>query len=139
MESAATRLFVELKRAAELYLRTPVTSAVVSVPVYYQSFQREALKCALKASGLSVARMTQEPSAILTLYALNTISTPQERNVALIDFGAGSLQVAIASIDDGIVELMSVAGNPETGGDLIDLRLLDSLLSDFKRHYGFGK
>ncbi|KAF9516012.1 hypothetical protein BS47DRAFT_1327727 [Hydnum rufescens UP504] len=137
LESAATRLFSELKRTAELHLRTPITSAVVAVPVYYHSLQREALKSAIKASGLSVLRMTQEPSAILTSYALNTISSTQERNVALIDFGAGSLQVAIASIDDGIVELMSVAGNPETGGDLIDLRLLDSRLSDFKRLHGF--
>ncbi|KAF8336523.1 Hsp70 protein-domain-containing protein [Cantharellus anzutake] len=137
LEEAATRLFAEFKRSAELYLRKPVSNAVVTIPVYYRTAQREALKRAVKAANLNILRLPYEASAILTAYAFQHRAAGQDDyNVALVDFGAGSLQVAIANIWEGIAEFKSVKGNPEIGGDMIDLRLLDMLLGDIHRKLG---
>jgi molecular chaperone DnaK (HSP70) len=83
--------------------------------------------------------MTHEPSAILTAYALSRGASPDRVNVAVVDFGAGSLQVTIACVEDGVVDQKSILGTPEVGGDIIDLRLLDHLIQKFRRSYGIGK
>lgn len=83
--------------------------------------------------------MTHEPSAILTAYAFQKGASYEPSNVAVVDFGAGSLQVAIARIEDGVIDTKSVLGTPELGGDIIDLRLLDHLIHKFHRSYGIGE
>lgn len=82
--------------------------------------------------------MTHEPSAILTAYTLGKGSFTEPVNVAVVDFGAGSLQITVASIEEGVVDTKSVQGTPEIGGDIIDLRLLDHLIGKFHRLYGTG-
>ncbi|KAF8311799.1 Hsp70 protein-domain-containing protein [Cantharellus anzutake] len=120
LEEAATRLFAEFKRSAELYLRKPVSNAVVTIPVYYRTAQREALKRAVKAANLNILRLPYEASAILTAYAFQHRAAGQDDyNVTLVDFGAGSLQATL-----------------KLGGDMIDLRLLDMLLGDIHRKLG---
>lgn len=111
---------------------------MVATPAYYRTPQREALKKAAQAAGLQVLRMVHEPSAVLTAYALRKGALPEAVNVAVVDFGAGSLQVTIACIEDGVVDTKSVLGTPELGGDIIDLRLLDHLIHKFHRSYGIG-
>jgi molecular chaperone DnaK (HSP70) len=138
MENAASRLFSEFKRAAELHLRSPVKGAVVATPVYFGTPQRDALRRAAEAAGLQVIRMTHEPSAILSAYALGKGSITEAVNVAVVDFGAGSLQVTVATIEEGVVDTKSVLGTPEVGGDIIDLRLLDFLITKFNRTCGIG-
>ena len=138
MENAASRLFAEFKRAAELHLRIPVKGAVVATPVYFGTPQRDALRRAAEAAGLRVIRMTHEPSAILSAYALGKGSMQEAVNVAVVDFGAGSLQVTVATIEEGVVDTKSVLGTPEVGGDIIDLRLLDHLITKFNRACGIG-
>lgn len=87
-----------------------------------------------------MTRMTHEPSAVLTAYALSRggASAPPA-NAVVIDFGAGSLQVTVASIEDGVVDTKSVYGTPSVGGDIIDLRLLDHLMTKFTRSSGIGQ
>lgn len=138
MESTASRLFSEFKRTAELHLRSPVKGAVVATPVYFGTPQRDALRRAAESAGLRVIRMTHEPSAILSAYALGKGSIPEAVNVAVVDFGAGSLQVTVATIEEGVVDTKSVLGTPEVGGDIIDLRLLDHLIGKFNRTCGIG-
>jgi len=138
MENVASCLFSKFKQAAELHLRSPVGRAVVATPVYFGTPQRDALRRAAEAAGLRVIRMTHEPTAILSAYALSKGSIPEAVNVAVVDFGAGSLQVTVATIEEGVVVTKSVLGTPEVGGDIIDLRLLDFLITKFNRTCGIG-
>lgn len=110
----------------------------MAAPVYFGTPQRDALRRAAEAAGLQVIRMTHEPSAILTAYALSRGSFAEPAHVAVVDFGAGSLQVTVATIEEGVVDTKSVFGTPEVGGDIIDLRLLDHLMSKFQRISGIG-
>ncbi len=117
-----------------------MSNAVITIPVHYRTAQREALKRAVTAAGLSIVRLPYEASAILTAYAFENRAIRQDDyNVVLVDFGAGSLQVAIANVWEGIAEFKCVKGNPEIGGDMIDLRLLDTLLGDIHRTHGKGE
>lgn len=85
-------------------------------------------------------RLTHEPSAILTAYALERgPSAEPSTNMAVVDFGAGSLQVTVATVEEGVVETRSVLGSSEIGGDIIDLRLLANLIDKFQRQTGVGK
>lgn len=74
----------------------------------------------------------------MTAYALSRGSFVEPAHVAVVDFGAGSLQVTIATIEEGVVDTKSVYGTPEVGGDIIDLRLLDHLMAKFQRISGIG-
>ncbi|KAF8323828.1 HSP70-domain-containing protein [Clavulina sp. PMI_390] len=133
MENAASRLFSEFKRAAELHLRTPVRGAVITSPVYFGASQRDALRRAAENAGLQVPRIIHESSAILAMYALHRDQDAEPANVAVVDFGAGSIQVTIAAIAEGVIETRSVYGSPDVGGDSIDLRLLDYVISKVHR------
>lgn len=115
---------------------------MIAVPVYFGTAQREALKRAAEAAGLKCIRLTHEPCAILTAYALDRAPSEPEAssttNVAVVDFGAGSLQVTVATMEEGVVETRSVVGSSELGGDIIDLRLLANLIEKFQRQTGIG-
>lgn len=139
MEDAAARLITELKRNAERHLRVPVNDAVLTIPTWFNTAQREALKRAFISSGVLVHRVVHEPSAILLAYAYGHPTPPAtEHNVVVVDLGAGSLQVAVGCLEEGFVDMKAVAGDPETGGDFFELRLLDLLVGEFHRQHGIG-
>lgn len=143
---------MDLKRTAELYLRSPVKDAVVSIPTWFNCSQREAMKLAVRSAGLNLLRLIHEPSATLLSYSHslrhpNGLSSARKRDstrssrprtIVSIDLGAGSLDVAVARMEDGVVEVLGVTGSPDTGGDFFDFRILDHFLGEFRRKHNIG-
>ena len=123
----------KLKADAEAYLGQPVTEAVITVPAYFSDAQRQATKDAGKIAGLEVKRIINEPTAAALAYGLDK---ENEQKIMVYDLGGGTFDVSILEIGDGIVEVLATAGDTRLGGDDFDQRIMDFLVSEFKRAEG---
>ncbi|MGD0578576.1 MAG: molecular chaperone DnaK [Bryobacteraceae bacterium] len=126
-------ILTKLKEAAEAYLGEKVTRAVITVPAYFNDAQRQATKDAGQVAGLEVMRIINEPTAAALAYGLDK---KKEERIAVYDFGGGTFDISILEVGDGVVEVKSTNGDTHLGGDNIDQRLVDWLISEFKKETG---
>jgi molecular chaperone DnaK len=123
----------KLKEAAEAYLGEKVTKAVITVPAYFNDAQRQATKDAGQVAGLEVMRIINEPTAAALAYGLDK---KKDQTIAVYDFGGGTFDISILEVGDGVVEVKSTNGDTHLGGDNIDSRLTDWIISEFKKEHG---
>lgn len=133
-EEISSMVLTKMKETAEAYLGKTVSNAVVTVPAYFNDSQRQATKDAGTISGLNVLRIINEPTAAAIAYGLDK-KTAGERNVLIFDLGGGTFDVSILSIDDGIFEVKSTAGDTHLGGEDFDNRLVNHFAQEFKRKH----
>jgi molecular chaperone DnaK len=126
-------ILTKLKEAAEAYLGEKVTKAVITVPAYFNDAQRQATKDAGKIAGLEVMRIINEPTAAALAYGLDR---KKDETIAVYDFGGGTFDISILEVGDGVVEVKSTNGDTHLGGDNIDHRIIDWLITEFKRDQG---
>ena len=126
-------ILTKLKEAAEAYLGEKVTAAVITVPAYFNDAQRQATKDAGQIAGLEVKRIINEPTAAALAYGLDK---KKDETIAVFDFGGGTFDISILEVGDGVVEVKSTNGDTHLGGDNIDLRLIDWIVTDFKKENG---
>src|ERR1700687_582424 len=123
----------KLKKAAEDYLGTSVTEAVITVPAYFNDAQRQATKDAGKIAGLDVKRIVNEPTAAALAYGLDK---KKDETIAVYDFGGGTFDISILEVGEGVIEVKSTNGDTHLGGDNIDQRVIDWILAEFKKDQG---
>ncbi|GAB4359915.1 MAG: molecular chaperone DnaK [Bryobacter sp.] len=123
----------KLKEAAEAYLGEKVTEAVITVPAYFNDAQRQATKDAGQIAGLEVKRIINEPTAAALAYGLDK---KKDETIAVYDFGGGTFDISILEVGDGVVEVKSTNGDTHLGGDNIDERIVEWLISEFKNENG---
>lgn len=123
----------KLKADAESYLGETVTEAVITVPAYFSDAQRQATKDAGKIAGLDVKRIINEPTAAALAYGLDN---EKEQKIMVYDLGGGTFDVSIIEIGDGVVEVLATNGDTRLGGDDFDNRVIDFLVSEFKKAEG---
>ncbi len=123
----------KLKKAAEDYLGTSVTEAVITVPAYFNDAQRQATKDAGKIAGLDVKRIVNEPTAAALAYGLDK---KKDETIAVYDFGGGTFDISILEVGDGVIEVKSTNGDTHLGGDNLDQRIVDWLIAEFKADTG---
>ncbi|MDE1162106.1 MAG: molecular chaperone DnaK [Acidobacteriaceae bacterium] len=123
----------KLKKAAEDYLGTSVTEAVITVPAYFNDAQRQATKDAGKIAGLDVKRIVNEPTAAALAYGLDK---KKDETIVVYDFGGGTFDVSILEVGDGVIEVKSTNGDTHLGGDNLDQRIVEWLISEFKNESG---
>ena len=123
----------DLKKTAEDYLGETVTSAVITVPAYFNDAQRQATKDAGKIAGLQVERIINEPTAAALAYGLEK---KKNEKVAVFDFGGGTFDVSILDIGDNVFEVLSTNGDTHLGGDDLDAVLINFLADEFKKTEG---
>src|SRR5688572_21679744 len=123
----------KLKQAAEDYLGQPVTKAVITVPAYFNDAQRQATKDAGQIAGLEVMRIVNEPTAAALAYGLDK---KKDETIAVYDFGGGTFDISILEVSEGLVEVKSTNGDTHLGGDNLDQRVIDWIISEFKKQEG---
>jgi len=123
----------KLKEAAEAHLGEPVEAAVITVPAYFNDAQRQATKDAGQIAGLKVERIVNEPTAAALAYGLEKKA---DETIAVFDFGGGTFDISILEVGDGVVEVKATNGNTHLGGDDLDQRVIDWIVSEFKRDQG---
>jgi molecular chaperone DnaK len=126
-------ILTKLKEAAEAYLGEKVLQAVITVPAYFNDAQRQATKDAGKIAGLDVMRIINEPTAAALAYGLDK---KKNETIAVYDFGGGTFDISILEVGDGVVEVKSTNGDTHLGGDNIDQRIIDWIVSEFKKENG---
>jgi molecular chaperone DnaK len=127
------RVLKKLKRAAEEYLGEPVAEAVITVPAYFNDSQRQATKDAGRIAGLEVKRIINEPTAAALA---NGLDKTKEQLIAVFDMGGGTFDISILEVGDKVVEVVSTNGDTHLGGDDIDNRLMEWLVTEFKKDTG---
>jgi len=120
----------KLKQAAEEYLGQPVTKAVITVPAYFNDAQRQATKDAGQIAGLEVMRIVNEPTAAALAYGLDK---KKDETIAVYDFGGGTFDISILEVGEGVVEVKATNGDTHLGGDNLDQRIIDWIISEFKK------
>ncbi|MHB1020927.1 MAG: molecular chaperone DnaK [Acidobacteriaceae bacterium] len=123
----------KLKKAAEDYLGTSVTEAVITVPAYFNDAQRQATKDAGKIAGLDVKRIVNEPTAAALAYGLDK---KKDETIAVYDFGGGTFDISILEVGEGVIEVKSTNGDTHLGGDNLDQRIVEWLIDEFKKDEG---
>src|SRR5919198_1456316 len=123
----------KLKKAAEDYLGEKVTEAVITVPAYFNDSQRQATKDAGRIAGLDVKRIINEPTAAALAYGLDK---KKDETIAVYDFGGGTFDISILEVGDNVVEVKATNGDTHLGGDNFDQRIIDWLVSEFRREQG---
>src|SRR5947209_4320546 len=126
-------ILTKLKEAAESYLGEKVTQAVITVPAYFNDAQRQSTKDAGKIAGLEVLRIINEPTAAALAYGLDKKTN---ETIAVYDFGGGTFDISILEVGEGVVEVKSTNGDTHLGGDNIDQRIIDWIVSEFKKENG---
>ncbi len=132
-QEISAMILQKLKADAEGYLGEKVTEAVITVPAYFNDAQRQATKDAGKIAGLDVKRIINEPTAAALAYGLDN---EKEQKIMVYDLGGGTFDVSIIEIGDGVIEVLSTAGNNRLGGDDFDQKITDYMISEFKRMEG---
>ncbi|MBQ6602743.1 MAG: molecular chaperone DnaK [Eubacterium sp.] len=132
-QEISAMILQKLKSDAENYLGEKVTEAVITVPAYFNDAQRQATKDAGKIAGLDVKRIINEPTAAALAYGLDNES---EQKIMVYDLGGGTFDVSIIEIGDGVIEVLATSGNNRLGGDDFDQKVVDYLISEFKRTEG---
>ena len=135
-EEISSMVLTKMKETAEAYLGKSVKDAVVTVPAYFNDAQRQATKDAGVIAGLNVLRIVNEPTAAAIAYGLDRKNANgKETNVLIFDLGGGTFDVSILSIEDGIFEVKSTAGDTHLGGEDFDNRIVDHFVKEFKRKH----
>ena len=133
-QEVSARTLMKLKRDAEAYLGSPITSAVVTVPAYFNDAQRQATKEAGQIAGLEVLRIVNEPTAAALAYGLDKEESDQ--TILVFDLGGGTFDVSVLEIGDGVFEVKSTSGDTHLGGDDWDQAIIDWLVKGFKNENG---
>nr|AAF87583.1 heat shock 70 protein [Parastrongyloides trichosuri] len=133
-EEISSMILTKMRETAEAYLGQTVTDAVVTVPAYFNDSQRQATKDAGAIAGLNVLRIINEPTAAAIAYGLDKKGV-SERNVLIFDLGGGTFDVSILTIEDGIFEVKSTAGDTHLGGEDFDNRMVTHFVNEFKRKH----
>ena len=132
-QEISAMILKKLKKDAEAYLGETVTEAVITVPAYFTDAQRQATKDAGEIAGLKVDRIINEPTAAALCYGLDK---KKEEKVLVFDLGGGTFDVSVLEIGEGVVEVISTAGNNHLGGDDFDQKIIDWLAEEFKKETG---
>ena len=132
-QEISAMILQKLKTDAEAYLGQPVTEAVITVPAYFTDSQRQATKDAGQIAGLTVKRIINEPTAAALSYG---IDKEEDQRVMVYDLGGGTFDVSIIEMGDGVQQVLATAGNNRLGGDDFDQRIIDWLVSEFKKTEG---
>ena len=132
-QEISAMILQKLKADAENYLGEKVTEAVITVPAYFNDAQRKATKDAGKIAGLDVKRIINEPTAAALSYGLDN---EKEQKIMVYDLGGGTFDVSIIEIGDGVIEVLSTAGDNKLGGDDFDNVITQYMLDDFKAKEG---
>ncbi|EGD81023.1 heat shock protein 70kDa [Salpingoeca rosetta] len=133
-EEISSMVLVKMREIAEAYLGSEVKDAVVTVPAYFNDSQRQATKDAGTIAGLNVLRIINEPTAAAIAYGLDK-KGQKEAHVLIFDLGGGTFDVSVLSIDDGIFEVKSTAGDTHLGGEDFDNRMVNHFVTEFKRKH----
>ncbi|MBP5207387.1 MAG: molecular chaperone DnaK [Clostridia bacterium] len=133
-QEISAMILKKMKDDAEAYLGTTVTQAVITVPAYFTDAQRQATKDAGKIAGLEVLRIINEPTAAALAYGVDKENS--EQKIIIYDLGGGTFDVSILEISDGVVEVLSTAGNNRLGGDDFDNRIIRWMVDMFKADNG---
>ena len=132
-QEISAMILQKLKGDAENYLGEKVTEAVITVPAYFNDAQRQATKDAGKIAGLDVKRIINEPTAAALAYGLDN---EKEQKIMVYDLGGGTFDVSIIEIGDGVIEVLSTAGDNRLGGDDFDQKVADYMIAEFKKAEG---
>jgi molecular chaperone DnaK len=123
----------KLKKDAEEYLGEEITEAVITVPAYFEDAQRQATKDAGKIAGLDVKRIINEPTAAALAYGLDKEG---EQTILVFDLGGGTFDVSILTLGEGVFEVKATSGNNHLGGDDFDAKVVEWIVSEFKKAEG---
>ena len=132
-QEISAMILQKLKADAEGYLGDKVTEAVITVPAYFNDAQRQATKDAGKIAGLDVKRIINEPTAAALAYGLDN---EKAQKIMVYDLGGGTFDVSVIEIGDGVIEVLSTAGNNRLGGDDFDQKVADYMIAEFKKEQG---
>lgn len=133
-EEISSMVLIKMRETAESYLGGTVNNAVITVPAYFNDSQRQATKDAGLIAGLNVLRIINEPTAAAIAYGLDK-KGEGERNVLIFDLGGGTFDVSLLTIEEGIFEVKSTAGDTHLGGEDFDNRLVNHFVAEFKRKH----
>jgi len=133
-EEISAMVLIKMKETAEAFLGATVSSAVITVPAYFNDSQRQATKDAGTISGLNVLRIINEPTAAAIAYGLDK-TAEAEKNVLIFDLGGGTFDVSLLTIEGGVFEVKSTGGNTHLGGEDFDNRLVNHFMEEFKRKF----
>jgi len=134
-EEISSMVLNKMKETAEAYLGKKVKRAVITVPAYFNDSQRQATKDAGLIAGLDVMRIINEPTAAAIAYGLDKKGRKGEQNVLIFDLGGGTFDVSVLSIDEGVFEVKSTAGDTHLGGEDFDNRMVNHFVEEFKRKF----
>src|SRR4030042_2029649 len=132
-EQISAMVLGKLKKAAETYLGEAVQKAVITVPAYFNDSQRQATKDAGAIAGLEVLRIINEPTAAALAYGLDK---KKNELIAVFDFGGGTFDISILEVGDNVVEGKATNGDTHLGGDNIDQRIIEWIISEFRKDQG---
>lgn len=132
-QQISSMILQKLKADAESYLGEKVGEAVITVPAYFNDAQRQATKDAGKIAGLDVKRIINEPTAAALAYGLDN---EKEQKIMVYDLGGGTFDVSIIEIGDGVIEVLATNGDTHLGGDDFDNKIIQWMLSEFKKAEG---
>ena len=132
-EQISAMVLEKLKNAAQEYLGQPVTKAVITVPAYFNDAQRQATKEAGTIAGLEVMRIVNEPTAAALAYGLDK---KKDETIAVYDFGGGTFDISILEVGEGVVEVKATNGDTHLGGDNLDQRIIDWIITEFRNSEG---
>merc|ERR1712213_138218 len=135
-EEISSMVLVKMKETAESYLGKSIKDAVITVPAYFNDSQRQATKDAGAIAGMAVLRIINEPTAAAIAYGLDKKKGKgAESNILIFDLGRGTFDVSILTIEDGIFEVKSTAGDTHLGGEDFDNRMVDHFVKEFQRKH----
>ncbi len=130
-QEVSAMILQNLKKSAEEYLGEKVTEAVITVPAYFNDAERQATKDAGKVAGLDVKRIINEPTAAALAYGID--KQDKDQTILVYDLGGGTFDVSILELSEGTFEVVSTAGDNRLGGDDFDDRIMDYIVSEFKK------
>ncbi len=133
-QQISAMVLAKMKETAEEYLGEKVTEAVITVPAYFNDSQRQATKDAGKIAGLNVLRIINEPTAAALAYGID--KKGKDMKIAVYDLGGGTFDISILELGDGVFEVLSTNGDTFLGGEDFDQRIIEYLVSEFKKDQG---
>ncbi|KAI3777968.1 hypothetical protein L2E82_06879 [Cichorium intybus] len=135
-EEISSMVLIKMREIAEAFIGSTVKNAVVTVPAYFNDSQRQATKDAGVIAGLNVMRIINEPTAAAIAYGLDKkAASVGEKNVLIFDLGGGTFDVSVLTIEEGIFEVKSTAGDTHLGGEDFDNRMVNHFVQEFKRKH----